>query len=375
MAGWRYIAERLNGDGTSSILDTTLPLSGVSFTNVLSGPNALQGKIAPEYLGLQNPDGSPIFKKWSTAIWAESGGEIRGGGILTDIDIDGPTLSLTCTGFAGYPAGMPYTDSWFGVEIEVLDVARHIWDHLQGKPGGNLGLRIDRTTMTGKKIGKELEQVEFDTQEGPVSFEAGPVKLAWWQTDDLGREIDNLAKEQTFDYRERHGWEGDTIAHYLDFGYPSIGRRRHDLRFVVGENVVVPPPRKSAGEGFANEVLVLGAGEGRTMIRGGDARVDGALRRVAVVTDKQRRSVTSANALATEQLRMRLGVDAIEEIGVQDSDNARLGSWTEGDEILVQSRDEWGAYDTWVRVLSTTYSPEAPTIASLAVARTDMISA
>jgi hypothetical protein len=370
---WRYIAQRLDGLGGGEFLDYDVPLSSPSITTVLSGPNALSGTITPEVARLQDSKGHLVFEEWSTALYAEEDGNIRGAGILANIGTSGPTVSLDCVGWTGYAAGMPYTDSWFGVEVDPLGVVRQAWAHLQSKVRGNIGLQVSDMT-TGLKIGQELEQVEFDTQAGPVSFEAGPIKLAWYLTDDIGQFIDSLAKETPFDYQERHAWVGDQIEHYLDFGYPSLGRRRPDLRFQLGENVSVVPSIVSNSDSFANEVLALGAGEGRDMIRGGAIRsADTRLRRVAVVTDKQRRSKAKANAYASEQLALRLGLGSIEEIVVREHPHAAIGSWRDGDEILIAGNEGWGGYEMWVRVLSTTINPLIGDVATISVARTGMV--
>ena len=72
-----------------------------------------------------------------------------------------------------------------------------------------------------------------------------PYELLWWESPDCGSEIDSLATQVPFDYRERHQWNADRteVEHFLDMAHPMLGRRRPDLRFAVGENVyVVPQP-------------------------------------------------------------------------------------------------------------------------------------
>lgn len=371
---WRYIAQRLDGLGGGEFLDYDVPLTGATITSVLSGPNRLAGSISPEVARLQDSSGRLIFEEWGTALYAEESGQIRGAGILTHATPSGPSVALDCVGWTGYAAGMPYTGAWFGVEVDPLDVVREAWRHLQTQARGNIGLQVS-AAKTGIKIGVTLAQVQFDTQAGPMKFESGPVKLAWYLTTDLGGEIDTLAKATPFDYAERHAWrDDDTIEHHLEFGYPSIGRRRDDLRFQLGENISVIPSQTSTGESFANEVLALGAGEGRDMIRGGAIRMaDVRLRRVAVVTDKQRRSIVSANAYASEQLGLRLGLGSIESITVREHPNAALGSWREGDQILIAGDAGWGGFQMWVRILSTTITPESGDVAVITVIRTDMV--
>jgi hypothetical protein len=374
---WRYLAQRLTGDGLGEFIGE-IPLRNVGITDVLSGPIGLTGNVSPAVATLKGDDGRPLLDEWGTAVWAEESNLIRGGGILTHRAMSGPDLALEFSGFTAYPKDMPFTDSWFGVEVDPLDVVRLIWAHLQGKPRGNLGLQLDQR-KTGLKIGVELEQVEFDTESGPVSFEAGPVKLAWYQTDDLGGEIDKFAQQTPFDYHERHQWaaNGSTqLEHFLDFGYPRLGNRRADLRFVLGENIGVVPSLTGNGADYANETLALGAGEGRTMLRGGAAVNDGKLRRVATVVDKKARSLRDVNANAKRELAWRstFGED-ITEIVVRDHQHAPLGSWGVGDEIRVQAETDWTDFDQWARVLSSTISPESGEAATLTIARVDKVTA
>ena len=373
--GWRYIASRLHGDGTETFLDWNLPLSGVGLTNTLSGPDAITTSINPEVAALK-VGGSPLIQPWSTAIYAEIDGQIRCGAIVADMIADGPNLTLTCIGFPGYAIDMPYTSEYSRAQIDPLDVVRHIWTHIQSASNGNIGLQVD-PLLTGLKIGTVAENVDFTTSNGEnVSFTAGPVKLMWYQTDNLGAEIDKLAKETPFEYREAHVWNADeTIDHRLRLGYPRIGRRRHDLRFVVGENIQIVPA-VDFGVDYASEVLTLGAGEGRSMIRGTSGRPDSRLRRVAVVPDKSLRTTTAANILAAQEVLRRSGLADVTEVIIRDHSHAPLGSFDVGDEILVQLGSGWADdLALWCRVISMTIAPESLGVARLSLLRTDRITA
>lgn len=370
--GWRYIARRLNGDGTETTLDWNLPLSEPQTHDVLSGPLAIDGSISPEYARLKGPDGLPILRKWSTAIYAEEEGEIRCGGILSDIGVEGSKLTLGCIGFAGYPKGMPYTDSRFFVEEDPLNIVRHIWNHLQSQQFGNLGVVVDGTNSP-KRIGVELEQGEFDTQNGPLSFESGPYKLEWFSTSDLGKNIDDLAADTPFDYHEEHSWDGDQIRHFIRIGYPTLGRRRTDLRFVLGENIVAVPQVAGPGETYANGVLLLGRGEGRVMVRGDVYEPDGGLRRIAVVQDKSQSTVAGAVRVARSELAKRQGKYTVSEIVVANHSHAPVGSYSVGDEILVQIHDGWAPIDAWCRILGISRKPDQSNDSTLTIARTDTL--
>lgn len=371
---WRYFATKLHGDGTESLIADDLPLEGVELLDELSGPGGLTAKISPEYARLKGPDGLPILRAWSTAIYAEKDGQIRGGGILTEPVIDGPDLSLDCVGFSDYARDMPYTGNYSKIQIDPLDVVRHIWNHLQSKPNGNIGLVV-ASTKSPVRIGTEEREVEFTTGDGEeVSFETGPFRLSWWETDDLSKEIDDLAAETPFEYRVRHYWSGDTIKHELELGYPQLGRRLTEPRFAVGENVLVEPSIVIGGEEYADEVLVLGAGEGRAMVRGEWAQRGDRLRRVAVVEAKDVRKKDAAAKLAEREVNLRaVEPEAIGSIVVHDHPNAPIGSFAPGDEILLITPEGWtGELRAWYRITSASISPDANT-ATLSIIRAEKV--
>lgn len=378
--GWRYIAQRLNGDGsTGDFLDFDVPLQGVAITDQLSGHNALSATIAPQYARLLADDGAPLFDEWGTAIWAENQGEIRGGGILVSSGFDGPQWNLTCTGYTGYLDGMPWVSdlagNWFGVEVDPLDVLRKLWSHAQSKPGGNLGLEIS-PLKTGLKIGTKLKQGEFDTVNGPLTFESGPVQLTNYGTTDLGQEATKLASETPFDWHERHFWQGDVIRHVLDLGYPRIGQRRPDLRFVVGENVTSIPSIQRDGALYASEVQVFGAGDGPAMKRGVASRPRrNRLRRAVTLQDSSLRSGAACNGVAEREVAWRTGLDDVTDIFVTDSPAAPVGAASVGDEILVQGDCGWRTLETWARIISRTIVPEQGEAVALSIVRSDKLSA
>jgi len=374
-AGWRYIAQRLDGNGPGQFIDFEVPLNDVQITDTLSGHNALTGTLDPEVARFVNPDGSLVFGEWETAIFAENQGEIRGGGIVTHTSKQGPSWNLECSGYTGYLDDLPWSDiedATFFVRADPMDIYRHIWNIVQSKPRGNLGLEIGGT-KSEMRIGVELEQAEYDTQSGPIAFESGPYRLAWYETTNLGDNANQLAQMTPFDWHERHFWDGDTLRHVVDLGYPRIGRRRDDLRFVVGENVMVAPSVERSGEDYASEVLVLGAGQGREMKRGTASRPGKGLRRVAVVADSSLQDVDSANNRAEQEMAWRSSLDEISEIGVRSTSFAPLGSVQVGDEILIQSRSGWAKFDMWVRVLSITISPGNEDGWTMSVARTEKL--
>lgn len=369
---WRYFAETLNGDGTADLLASDLPLQDVTITPTLSGPDQLTASINPRDERLVAVGGLPLLQEWSSAIYAEEDGDIRGGGILEHSEMDGPNLTIECVGFGGYPERQPYTESWSGVEVDPLDVVREIWRHLQAQPDGNLGLQISQL-KTGLKIGVELKQGEFDTVSGPLSYQSGPFYLADYLNQNLGEEIDKLAEAHGFDWRERHQYAADgTVEHFIDFGYPRLGRRLDDLRFVLGENIFAIPRVTVDGEDYASEVLALGAGEGRTIIRATQRRETGRLRRCVSKVDKSARDQRAVNAVALGELKWRSMMDGdITEIQMVDHPHAPVGSVSPGDEVFIQGRLGWRTLEMWCRVTAVSIKPADPHAQTLSVTRSD----
>lgn len=361
MADWRYIASRLNGNGTETLLHTELPLTGVSITDTLSGPQAISASITPEIASLVAHDGGPVFEPWSTAIYAEKDGAIRAGTILADMTVrEGSILDLDCIGFAGYPKDQPYTSTYSVIGRDAIDIMRDIWKHLQSQTRGNIGLKLG-SGLSGIKLGTALKKGQ------QADSENGPYKLAWYDTPDLLDKINELVKLGRFDYRERHAWSGDTVAHYLDFGSPQLGRRRADLRFMVGENVSIIPDTKYIGDDYADEIMALGSGEGSKMVKGVKGRPgEKRLRRAKVIQDRLANTTAKALAVADKELRNSLALPTIDQIKVWDHPHAPLGSWAIGDEIFVQSPEGWqGNLALWARVISHTITPDDESVATL----------
>lgn len=398
---WRYIAARLNGNGTETFLDYDLPLAGAEIHRELSGPGGLSGTISPEVAALKGPDGEPILQPWSTVIYAEESGVIRDGAILESLTENGPDLDLDAVGFTGYAKDEPYTSVYTVYETDALAVARHVWAHIQSKRGGNLGIEVD-DTRSGVLLGipedpkltaaksaegsalaaydakrkaynanksaankkamedakKALDKAK-DTTSKIKDGEAKPYVLNWWETFDLGGELDALAADTPFDYRMEHSWSGDEVKHFLRLGYPLLGRRRHDLRFMVGENVYTVPQVERNGEDYADTVVVLGAGEGRKMVRATASNVSGRLHRTKIHEDKSLRTTARAQRVASALLKAYSGEPQVTELEVVDHPNARLGSYDVGDEILVQHPDGWSDVAVWSRIISISFHPES----------------
>lgn len=373
--GWRYLLQRHNGSaGWGEFIHTDLPLINPSITLGLSSTDELTASVSPALAGLKDDLGRPLFDEWGTAIWAENDGDIRGGGIVTKSTLNGPRLEVRCIGLAGYPYGMPYTGSgYLGVEVDPADVWRAAWSHLQSFSDGNLELEIPSTFKTGLKIGTKLQQIEFDTESGPISFESGPIKMNWYETHDLGEFISDLAEATPFEYREKHWWEGSEIKHALEPGYPRVGRRLTDMRFALGENILASPSIEGDGSKYASDALVLGAGNGRTMIKGYAHNDTGKIRRVMLDERKNIKSISAANSRAYGLVKAALVSGSVSTVTLRNHPHAPVTAIKPGDEIPLNLKDDWIDTLLWCRIQSIQLNPETSDDAVLSLVRSDQV--
>lgn len=380
---WRYLVYRLDGyTGTETLLDPEAKLSNVSFQRALSAPGTLTASVDAWTYAQKGPDGKPLFLDWATLIFAERDGVIRGG-ILIDSSWNGSTYDLTVAGHMALPQGQPYLGPGeMHVQIDLADAVRRIWNYLQAMPGGDVNLEVDSTTYSAIKIGTKLELVEFTTGAGEdVSFEAGPWKLSWHTTDDLGRVMDDLF-EQGMEYRESHTWRADgTMRHRVDFwapGSPAGGgaaliRRREDVRIVLEENAVEIPSKDRDSENYASYVQGLGAGDGPKTVRSIVSHVDplGRIFRARNAVDSSLRSKGAVTQMAKDKLAQSAGGWEITQLRLRDSHLLPLGSIEPGDEVRVTGDIGEELYDDFVRIVSIEESPDNDSEMTLTVVRHD----
>ena len=374
MAGWRFHATRLNGDGTETLLANDLPFSDVQITKTLSGPDELTAKLTPEHMCLKDDNGAPTLLPWSSAIYASAGTIIRFGGIITALKANGPDLTVTAAGFVSFLDGVPWTNTtrkYYGEDP--AKVIRDIWLFAQTHPKGNIGLTLPGGLKTTAKVGerrKETKNAKGETVEQAVDE---PVLLAQYATEDLSKVFDDMLEAGSIDYVEKHEAQDDgSITHRLDMASPRLGRRRTDVGFVVGVNVIEIPEVDLHVEDYLSEAVVWGAGEGEKMITA-HARNDAAkrLRRVKVFQNKNTGRQATARSAAELYLR-RYSQDSaadVESLLVIDHPVAPLFSYELGDEVWLSGDSWWGGkLGMWVRVLGITLDPEGQA-ASVKVAR------
>jgi hypothetical protein len=372
MSRWSFIAQRAT---TGEFIDWDVPIRLDSLEWELNGPGALTGTIAPDAGGLRGSDGRPLLEEWGTLLYAEADGEIRWGGIVVSCSFEGESWRLECAGFATYPHSVIYDGDYSQIGVDPADVIRHIWAHVQSFPDGNLDVAVvgDSTPV---RLGRDAWDETVANEDGSTDVkhhEAEPYVLLWTDSTNCGAEIDDLAKSAPLDWAEKHRWspDGESVVHEIQLAYPRLGRRRDDLVFVQGDNVTNVLTVESNGDDFANTVLGLGAGEGRAMLRRSTSLRDGRLRRVATYSDKAITDSGRLDAHIAAELNARRAALRITSLDVIDHDNARLGAWQVGDDVLVRAEVPWlGEIEMWVRI--TAWALTGDHTATLTVSRSDL---
>lgn len=392
---WRFYAQNLV---TGEWVHRELPLSKVQITPVLSGPYRVTATIDPQYADLRTPTGGLVLVEWQTLIVAEASGQLRGGGILTDITATGSELDLDITGISSYPENQPLTstltwggkaDGLTGNGVDPLTVVRRLWQHLQEQPDGNLNVTLDPTT-TPYRLGEwhNARRIDAEGKLGPadeVSPQPIPIdrlwdpkvdkkpvaakgKQVWWQHQlpwhediEIGQRITTLAGQTPFDWAESYSWadeDREQVVCHIHLGYPRLGRRLTSEVFREGENIADPVVVRRDGDEYANTVVVYGAGEGSKKVRATSTTRDGRLRRAMSVDRPDLTTTAQCQAVAADELRRWSQVVDITSFTVADHPNAPIGSFAPGDDVLVEVRTGWVPTRLWVRITSMAITPE-----------------
>jgi hypothetical protein len=355
-APWRVIAQRAL---TGEFLTYSLPLTDTTTSRELSGPGGVFGSINPAMFKEKAADGRPLLEEWSTALYVEQDGELRGGGLVSRLSRDKPTLNVEAAGFSAWPVGQPYVENYLPTEYEdPVKVIQEVWRHLQSFSNSHLGVTVaDAATWL------------------LLSGGSGPYKIFDYDSRDCGDIISTIAQTVPLDWSEVHSWADSThttIKHHINIGFPRLGRKRTDLRFASGENVDDFSPVGADGENFSNDVYGFGEGSGISMLRSRQTSNDGRLRRAVAVNFRAAGSQGYLDALTAQELRVRDLLDDVTELTIHDTPAAPIASITPGDDVLAYLDVEWiGIVPIWLRVLAINEAGSAPGVAVLKTQRSD----
>lgn len=362
MARYTYMAQRAV---SKAWLHRELPLTTDGPELALSAAGTLKGTLPQGWDGAYAvEDRQPVMLEWGTILHVDADGQHRGAFIVHHLETDRRgQLVVQAIGVSAYLRRVIFDAELSRVGIDPADIARALWAHAQSYPDGDLGVTV--TGSTPVRLG--TPKVDSDKA-------SGPYELSWWETPNCGSEFATLADETPFDWVEEAVWDGNEARLGIRIGYPRIGRRRDDLAFVEGENIVDRVLPKREGEAYANTVIGLGSGEGKGGLRKELSVRDGRLRVIEVLPRKDVTSQARLDALTRAELaRLQPAALTVDEITVRDHPSAPLGSWQQGDDIRVQVTDpHFGLIDDWFRVIA--WRPVGEQFAVLRLARADQYS-
>lgn len=387
MGEWRYYAQRA---GSGLWLDTNVQLADPEFSWKRSAPNS--GKaLVPSGVGeVVASDGQNTWGKFNTLLYAEEDGNLSWAGIVAAATPDDKGTQLELMGAYGWLQGVPYEGHYSVWRTNLFDTIRHLVAYSERyKPGFKFYMpTVDSIYTVGdtqppakpKQPARRKGETKSEWQGSPRydnwqkeikewNEKYGNRKkfeIAWFEGPYIGEEVDSLIREYGIMYRERVAWhdKGNLIPRfYLDFA-DNLKNRRTDIAFIDGMNIAKPLDPKEGGEGFANHVLALGAGDGRDMVRASVGIEDGRLYQAEYVEYKSIRDRTRLRNLATADLKIfsnkdpRIGtVEVFDVPGFADPSTLRVG-----DEVRVVSQNTLPNIDAWVSITGITRAPVQSTI-------------
>ncbi|WP_372407397.1 hypothetical protein [Streptomyces luteireticuli] len=356
MPAYRYITQHaLTGD----ILTWDLPLSEVEFGPELNGPGSLKATLKPRFRHLLRTHVDP----GTTLIYVERDGTLLWGGIIWRAEPSGAEYPIEASGFTSYLSRRHDVDGNLGgrgpwVRADPCQLIRDTWAYAQSLPDTGLGVTVDSATS-----------------KATIGTPAEPYRTDWWEAPTLRSAIDDAtAVDGAPEWTETVSWSSGLPARRIRLGIPCLGTRRHDISFTSGVNVASTVPVVYDADEYAQVVIGLGAGEGRSRRRTVDATRDGRLRLEHVLEAHAERAVDRLAARTRAERIARQIMGEVHELSVIDHPSARLGSYQIGDDVQVRLHDEWTEVDSWCRITAIKFTPpqgENPERATLTLARPD----
>jgi hypothetical protein len=328
----RVMAQRFTGEW----MKRDLPIHDLEVERVLNGGGNLRGFLSPTYRDLMWNDGYKLLEPWGTWLHLEVRNQIWGSYIVTEpAELSNQELTVDAIGFGGYPYDMDFLGT---ISLENFDpgvIQKLIWEHLEDVNGHPLNVTVE-DLITGQVWGRP--KVKEDGTSEPDPYQIMP-----WEFKDSGQEIDNVVKAVPYDWVERTAWNSDKseVNRWIARAYPKFGRRRDDLDFIEGQNIVEVVSVGEQDGQYASDIAGVGKGEGAESIYAVTSTVHPIrTRRLKTITDKVVDNEQQMNSIIRDAAAKSKPIPRIKSIVVNvNARGAPYGSWDLGDEISIKTRD------------------------------------
>lgn len=332
---------------TGEWLSKALPLTDLEHGPELSGPGTLSGTLTPHLIH----SNSTLTEPGTTEIYVEEDGNLTWGGLVWDARPQGSTYTIEAAGWPSYLMHRHDLDGNLGgrgpyTNADPCQVIRDIWAYAQSIPDGDLGVLVDSTTSTAK-----------------IGTTAAPYAFPWWESPVLGEKMDDIVSGEAMpDYTSTVSWNADHTAPVkrIALGWPRLGRRRTDISFATGINILEDPEVPLAGDDYAQVVIASGLGDGSAKRRSISAKRNGRLRLERILDLSDIRATDILGARAAQERAFREVLGTVEQITVRDTPSARIGSWQVGDDVQVRVNNDWISWRGWCRITGWVVRPHAP---------------
>lgn len=331
---------------TGAWLSTALPVGELEYGSELNGPGSLTGTLAPRLLASTPSLADP----GNTFIYVEAAGQLVWGGIVWDVRTQGSQYAIEAASWSSYLQRRYDLDGEFGgrgpyTYADRCQVLRDIWTYAQSIADGNLGVLVDSTTSTST-IGTPDDV-----------YHSFP-----YDVNCLGDKADDLVSgDATPDYTCTTSWNSDKTAviKRIRMGWPRLGRRRTDISFSSGVNIIEDPEIALGGDDYAQVVIASGAGDGSAKLRQISAVRNGRLRSEAAIDAPELNGNDTLKARAEAERAWRQVLGSVDQVTIRNTSAAPFGSWQTGDDVYTRVHNQWGSFTGWCRITGSTIKPEA----------------
>ncbi|MFE7276869.1 hypothetical protein [Streptomyces sp. NPDC057623] len=355
MPDYRYILARA---ATGEVLHWNLPLTEVEFGPEKSGPGSLSAALHPTFgRRLSNM----LDDAGDTVILVERNSRLLWGGLLWRAQPEGPKLPVEAAGFTSYlhrrfdlHGNLDGRGPYIGADP--CQVIRDVWAYAQEQPDGDLEVVVDDTKSTATT----------GTAKDPYTTSKSDPR-------NLGEIVDEMADiDDGLEWTETVTWAGRRALRRIVLGAPRLGRRREELTFTTGANVVGTPQVIKDADSYAQWVIGLGAGEGTKRkvvvdgVRNGRLRLEHKL-------ETSEKDETKLRQRARRERLARQILPTLTELEITDHPAAPIEALRVGDDVRIQLYEPHTRYDGWNRIVGWTVRPgegENPERATLKLERT-----